>query len=310
MRRVTEVGDVWLDAGIVPFSTLGWENPEYVPEGYATGAARGLTTADLPDHAYWEQWFPADWVSEMREQIRLWFYSQLFMSVALTGRAPYRKVLGYEKMLDESGREMHGSWGNMIDAEDAFARMGADVMRWQYCAQPPNQNLLFGFGPGLEIQRKLLTLWNTTSFLVQYANIAGFTPSYAALADGPGDTGVEMDRWLVARTRQLVAEVTDGYEQYLTVQALRAFEAFVERPLQLVRPPLTATVLGRRRRGAPDVVVEPGHERAHGRADHAVPGRAPVGAARRRRLPGRADARSSWPGGPRSARPTRRCSTR
>ena len=53
--------------------------------GYATGAARGLTTADLPDHAYWEQWFPADWVSEMREQIRLWFYSQLFMSVALTG---------------------------------------------------------------------------------------------------------------------------------------------------------------------------------------------------------------------------------
>jgi isoleucyl-tRNA synthetase len=50
----------------------------------------------------------------MREQIRLWFYSQLFMSVALTGRAPYRKVLGYEKMLDEHGQEMHGSQGNMI----------------------------------------------------------------------------------------------------------------------------------------------------------------------------------------------------
>ena len=162
VRRITEVGDVWLDAGIVPFSTLGWENPEWIDEGYATGAAKGLTTADLPDHATWEQWFPADWVSEMREQIRLWFYSQLFMSVALTGRAPYRKVLGYEKMLDETGREMHGSWGNMISAEDAFARMGADVMRWQYCAQPPNQNLLFGFGPGQEIQRKLLTLWNST----------------------------------------------------------------------------------------------------------------------------------------------------
>ena len=84
------------DAGIVPFSTLGWRNDEYVIEGYATGAAKGLTTADLPDHAYWETWFPADWVSEMREQIRLWFYSQHFMSVALTGRAPYRRVLGYE----------------------------------------------------------------------------------------------------------------------------------------------------------------------------------------------------------------------
>ena len=62
VTRVPEVGDVWLDAGIVPFSTLGWENPEWIPEGYATGAAQGLTNADLPDHAYWEKWFPADWV--------------------------------------------------------------------------------------------------------------------------------------------------------------------------------------------------------------------------------------------------------
>ena len=93
-RRVPEVGDVWLDAGIVPFSTLGWQNPEWIPEGYATGAAKGLTRADLPDHAYWEKWFPADWVTEMREQIRLWFYSLLFMSVVLDGRAPFQKVLG------------------------------------------------------------------------------------------------------------------------------------------------------------------------------------------------------------------------
>ena len=228
VRRITEVGDVWLDAGIVPFSTLGWENPEWIEQGYATGAAKGLTTADLPDHAFWEEWFPAEWVSEMREQIRLWFYSQLFMSVALTGRAPYRKVLGYEKMLDETGRAMHGSWGNMISAEDAFARMGADVMRWQYCAQPPSQNLLFGFGPGQEIQRKLLTLWNSTSFLIQYANIAGFTPSLADLADGPSGDLTALDRWLLARTRRMVEEVTEAYEQYLTVNALRAFEAFVD----------------------------------------------------------------------------------
>ena len=147
VRRIPEVGDVWLDAGIVPFSTLGWQNEEYVEGGFGTGAAKGLTTADLPDHAYWEEWFPADWVSEMREQIRLWFYSQLFMSVVLTGKAPFRKVLGYEKMLDETGREMHSSWGNTIDAPDAFARMGADVMRWQFCAQPPDRNLLFGFRP-------------------------------------------------------------------------------------------------------------------------------------------------------------------
>ena len=227
VERIAEVGDVWLDAGIVPFSTLGWENPEYTPEGYATGAANGLTRADLPDHEYWEQWFPADWVSEMREQIRLWFYSQLFMSVVLTGRAPFTKVLGYEKMLDEKGREMHSSWGNTIDAPDAFARMGADVMRWQFCMQPPDRNLLFGFGPAHEIQRKLLTLWNSVTFLTQYGNIASFGPRYGDV-DGP-DGGLEpLDRWLVERTRQLVAESTAAYERWLTVDVIRAFESFVD----------------------------------------------------------------------------------
>ncbi len=228
VRRIPEVGDVWLDAGIVPFSTLGWDSPEYIPQGYATGAAKGLTTADLPDHGYWEEWFPADWVSEMREQIRLWFYSQLFMSVALVGRAPFRKVLGFEKMLDESGREMHASWGNTIDAPDAFARMGADVMRWQFCSQPPTQNLLFGFGPAHEIQRWLLTLWNSAKFLVDYANIEGWEPRWSDLESGPEGGLTPLDRWVVARTQALVSDATEGYERWLTVDVVRAFEAFVE----------------------------------------------------------------------------------
>src|SRR5947208_7318024 len=227
VERVVEVGDVWLDAGIVPFSTLGWQNPQWVEHGYGTGAARGLTGADLPDHAYWEKWFPADWVSEMREQIRLWFYSQLFMSVVLVGRAPFQRVLGYEKMLDENGHEMHGSWGNMIDAEDAFARMGADVMRWQYCAQPPNQNLWFGFGPAHEIKRKLLTLWNSAKFLVDYANVEGWRPHYGDLA-GPPAFSHPLDRWLVARASSFVAEATAAYEATLTVDVIRAFESFVD----------------------------------------------------------------------------------
>jgi isoleucyl-tRNA synthetase len=229
VHRIPEVGDVWLDAGIVPFSTLGWENAEWIEQGYATGAAKGLTTADLPDHAYWAEWFPADWVSEMREQIRLWFYSQHFMSVVLTGRAPYKRVLGYEKMLDETGREMHSSWGNTIDAPDAFARMGADVMRWQFCAQPPDRNLLFGFGPGREIQRRLLTLWNSIGgFFVPYANIEGFEPRYAELETGPAGELAPLDRWLVARTARLVEEATAAYEEFLTVDVIRAFDEFVE----------------------------------------------------------------------------------
>ena len=226
VERVKEVGDVWLDAGIVPFSTLGWQNDTWVPEGYGTGAAKGLTTADLPDHAYWEQWFPADWVSEMREQIRLWFYSQLFMSVVLVGRAPFKRVLGYEKMLDETGREMHGSWGNTITAEEAFSRMGADVMRWQYCAQPPDRNLLFGFGPADEIKRKLLTLWHSVKFLTDYANVAGWRPSWDELE--PSGELRPLDRWLVERTHAFVADAEAGYESWLTVDVMRAFEEYLD----------------------------------------------------------------------------------
>ncbi len=228
VSRIPEVGDVWLDAGIVPFSTLGWGNPEWIPNGYATGASRGVSTADLPDHAYWEQWFPADWVSEMREQIRLWFYSQLFMSVALTGRAPFQRVLGFEKMLDEQGREMHGSWGNMIDAEDAFERMGADVIRWQCCSQPYNQNLLFGFGPAHEIKRKLLTLWNSCKFLVDYANIEGWTPDWDDLSGGSHGDLEPLDRWLVSRTNALVLDATAAYESWSTLNVVRAYESFVD----------------------------------------------------------------------------------
>ena len=246
VRRVVEVGDVWLDAGIVPFSTLGWQNPTFVPQGYATGAAEGLTTADLHDHAYWEEWFPADWVSEMREQIRLWFYSQHFMSVVLTGRAPYRKVLGYEKMLDETGREMHGSWGNMIEAEDAFERMGADVMRWQFCAQPPDRNLLFGFGPAHEIKRKLLTLWNSARFLVDYATIEGFRPDYAAAPSGGASA-----RPLARRAHGAARGRSDRRLRGVHDRERDARVRGVRRGrLQLVHPPLAPPLLGRRGGGA------------------------------------------------------------
>ena len=229
LHRVEEVGDVWLDAGIVPFSTLGWESPEWVSKGNATGAADGLTYADLPDHSYWEKWFPADWVSEMREQVRLWFYSQLFMSVALVGRAPYRSVLGYEKMLAEDGREMHGSWGNLISAEEAFERMGADVMRWMYCAHPPDRNLLFGYQGAYEVRRRLLTLWNSAKFLVDYGNIEGFSPTYADLDGGPDDVELTTtDRWLLARAGQVIAESQASLDRYRTDEQISAFEEYLD----------------------------------------------------------------------------------
>ncbi|MEX2211672.1 MAG: isoleucine--tRNA ligase [Gaiellaceae bacterium] len=229
VSRIPEVGDAWLDAGIVPFSTVGWENAELVEGGNGNGAATGLTGADLPDHAYWERWFPADWVSESREQIRLWFYSQCFMAITLVGESPYRRVLTYERVRDETGREMHKSWGNAIEANEAFDRMGADVVRWMFCEVVPSQNVNFGYGPGEDVKRRLLTLWNSVRFLVDYAAIEDFAPRYEDLEGGPADAELRpLDRWLLARVQALVDEAEEAYEAYWTPGIVRAFEAFVD----------------------------------------------------------------------------------
>jgi isoleucyl-tRNA synthetase len=226
VERIPEVGDAWLDAGIVHFSTLGWQNPEWIPGGYATGASAGLSGADLPDNAYWEKWFPADWVSEMRQQIRLWFYSQCFMAITLVDRQPYRRVLTYEKVLDEDGREMHKSWGNAIDLDDALDRMGADVMRWLYCSQNPSLDLRFGYGMAEEVKRRFLTFWNSVKFFVEYANIQGFSPSWSELA--PSGDLLPLDRWLVERTNAFALTGERGYEAYDTVSVMREFEFYVD----------------------------------------------------------------------------------
>jgi isoleucyl-tRNA synthetase len=222
VERVTEVGDAWLDAGIVHFSTLGWQSPEWVEHGNATGAAAGLTGADLPDHAYWEEWFPADWVSEGRAQIRLWFYSQCFMAVTLDGRSPYRSVLTYENLLDETGREMHKSWGNSIELNEALERMGADAMRWLYCEQNPSQELRFGYSLADTVKRRLLTFWNSAAFFLTYASIASFEPGSAPPNPQP------LDRWLAARTAQLVRDTTAEYERFWTPGVIAAFESYTD----------------------------------------------------------------------------------
>jgi isoleucyl-tRNA synthetase len=225
VERIPDVGDAWLDAGIVHFSTLGWGNPEWIPGGYATGSSAGLSGADLPDSPWWERWFPADFVTEGRTQIRLWFYSQCFMAITLAGTQPYRRVLTYENVVDETGREMHKSWGNAIELDDALNRMGADTMRWLYCSQNPAQELRFGYGLAEDVKRRFLTFWNSTKFFVDYANIAGFRPDWASLEP---DAVEPLDRWLVERTRAFVADATAGYERWETVEVMREFEAYVD----------------------------------------------------------------------------------
>jgi isoleucyl-tRNA synthetase len=163
IERIKDVGNPWLDAGIVPFSTLNYRH----------------------DPGYWRQWFPADWVSEsFPGQFRNWFYALLAMGTVMVldteheGTPPFLTLFSYALLRDEHGEEMHKSKGNAIWFDDAAEAIGADVMRWLYLRANPASNLNFGFGIGDEIKRGFLsTLWNTYSFFVIYANIDGWTPA-------------------------------------------------------------------------------------------------------------------------------------
>ncbi|PIS32254.1 hypothetical protein COT40_00990 [Candidatus Peregrinibacteria bacterium CG08_land_8_20_14_0_20_41_10] len=155
VNRVPDVGDCWLDAGIVPYSTLKY----------------------LSNRKYWQKWFPVESICEMQAQIRLWFYSMLFMSVVLEDKAPYQNVLTHGTVVAEDGRPMHKSSGNAIWFDEAADKMGADVMRFLYCCANNTTSLRFGYNVGAEATRKLLQLWNAYSFFITYANIDEWAPT-------------------------------------------------------------------------------------------------------------------------------------
>jgi isoleucyl-tRNA synthetase len=203
-HRIPDVGNPWLDAGIVPYSTLKYDT----------------------DPEYWRQWFPANFITEsFPGQFRNWFYSMLAMSTVLEDTAPFKTVLGYATVRDQSGREMHKSTGNLIAFDEAADRAGADVMRLLFAAHPPETNLNFGWESLDDVKRRLLVLWNTYSFFVTYANVDGWSPSESrpALQDR-----ALLDRWIIARLNVVIGQVRAGFETFDAAGPSRAIDSFIE----------------------------------------------------------------------------------
>jgi isoleucyl-tRNA synthetase len=203
VERIPDVGNPWLDAGIVGMSTLGYNH----------------------DRESWSQWFPADLISEsFPGQFRNWFYSLLAMSTILERKAPFRNVFTYATLLAEDGRAMHKSWGNMIEFNEAADKMGVDVMRWLYLQQIPEKDLNFGYSQTDETRRQLLLpLWNAYSFFVTYANIDGWVP-------GKHDEQADnlLDRWILARLHEVIFSVTDLLERFEPHRATRRISRFLK----------------------------------------------------------------------------------
>ncbi|MDR5683006.1 MAG: class I tRNA ligase family protein [Armatimonadota bacterium] len=205
VSRIPDVGNPWLDAGIVPFSTMGYRE----------------------DPQEWRRWFPADFVTEsFPGQYRNWFYSLLVMSTVLEHREPFRTCLGYALVRDAQGREMHKSWGNMIEFNEAADHAGVDVMRWAYCAQNPSQNLNFGYELLDDVRRRfLIPLWNCCAFFVTYANLEPFDFSELMRLRPPLSM---LDRWILSRLQSVVGRVRQRLDDYDPAAATRAVEEFTD----------------------------------------------------------------------------------
>ncbi|MFO0976887.1 MAG: class I tRNA ligase family protein [Planctomycetaceae bacterium] len=242
MSRIPDVGNPWLDAGIVPFSTMGYNH----------------------NREEWKKWYPADLVTEcFPGQFRNWFYSMLSLSTMMRydeavnaeDKKPFRTLLGHRLVQNEQGKPMHKSDGTAIWFEEAAEQLGVDTMRWMYLAQNPAQDLRFGTrhpdkpvtlqtpegpinqtkegvptatvtsGPADETRRQILIpLWNCYKFFVDYAIADGFVPSddlrrraakssHHSLSD---ETAVrhsesdgysarpEIDRWILSNLQSLI----------------------------------------------------------------------------------------------------------
>ncbi|MBX3443586.1 MAG: class I tRNA ligase family protein [Planctomyces sp.] len=256
LTRVQDVGNPWLDAGIVPFSTLN----------YNERFSRDLLN--------WSDWYPADLVTEsFPGQFRNWFYSLLALATMMRfqergaapndppitdpeRKKPFRKLFGYRLVMNEEGKPMHKSDGTAIWFEEAAEQLGVDALRWLYLSQNPAQDLRFGTrhpdqpvtvptpdGPiaetkeGVpvcrvtskpvdEVRRQvLIPLWNSYAFFVNYARLDGFDPGLPTV---PAAERPEIDRWLLSNLQSLIADCRSGFEAFDTARVCRAAEAFID----------------------------------------------------------------------------------
>ena len=193
-RRVEPVIDAWFDSGAMPAAQVGYP---HVP-----GSAEAMQ-------------FPAQLVVEAIDQTRGWFYSLLAVNTLVFGATPYQHVLCLGHIVDEHGKKMSKSQGNVIDPWEVLNTRGADALRWWMFSQgSPWTSTRASLGAiDASLRDALATLWNTFSFFTTYASLNGFDPAdpeIPAVADRAA-----IDRWILSRLEAVTVAMTeamDGYE--------------------------------------------------------------------------------------------------
>ena len=203
VERIKEVGDCWLDAGITPFSTKKY----------------------FTDKEFFNKNFPVECVIEGKEQIRLWFYSLLVMSIVLTGKAPYKRICTTPMLLAQDGKKLSKSSPNNIPLNECFEKIGADIIRYNFVATPLVNDVIFSQSTCDEVKRKLLGLWNAYIFLNTYAvidkpDLTGYTPNEKDLKI--------TDKWLITRVNEFAKNAYSAYNAQQFGAVAKDFELLID----------------------------------------------------------------------------------
>ena len=219
MKRSPDVFDVWFDSAVASWATLRFPSHE---EDF-------------------NEWWPADFITEGHDQTRGWFYSQLGAAMVSFGRAPYKSVLMHGFTLDDQGRKMSKSIGNIVQPEEVVQKFGADILRFYVLgANAPWEDLHFSWESVENTARMLNIFWNAYRFALPYMVLDGFDAEKADLSRYEKSLRPE-DRWILSRINSLIGEVTEAMEAYQLHRIVRSISEFILEDLsrwyiQLVRP--------------------------------------------------------------------------
>jgi isoleucyl-tRNA synthetase len=206
MRRVESVIDTWYDSGAMPFAQFHYpfENEELFAER-----------------------FPADFICEAIDQTRGWFYTLLAESTLLFDESSYRNCVCLGLILDPEGQKMSKSKGNVVEPWDVISAHGADAFRWYYLtAQQPWSGYRFSVDTvGESVRQFLLTLWNTYSFWVLYANAENLGPGDFEGELAPAE---DLDRWALSKLQSTISAVRERMDAFDCTAAGRAIAEYVE----------------------------------------------------------------------------------
>lgn len=218
-KRVADVFDVWFDSAVASWATLKFPQSREA----------------------FDEWWPADFITEGHDQTRGWFYSQLGASMVNFGRAPYKSVLMHGFTLDGAGKKMSKSLGNVITPQEVIDRFGADTLRaYVLSSSAPWEDLKFNWEEVATVNRSINILWNVFRFPLPYMSLDEFDPMKVSL-ESVKDALREEDRWILSRTQSLIKAVDEAMSEYLLHKAVRGILEFTLEDLsrwyiQLIRP--------------------------------------------------------------------------